>query len=75
MKQHLKKTLKHHFYLTVIIYSFCYLFYSFVTWSIVNPFQWVLNIPILEDSDRIGIIILFLTYNGIGIFMRYDITK
>jgi hypothetical protein len=75
MKEHIKRTLRNHYYQTVIIYSFIYLFYSFVTWSLINPFQWVLDIPTMDISGRMFIILSFLCYNGVGIFMRYDITK
>lgn len=73
--KNLKKTLKSHFIQTIIIYLFVYLSYTFINWELVNPFQWILNIPLNEDSDRIMILMTFLTYNGVGVFMRYNVTK
>lgn len=75
MRKYLKKTLKNHFYQTVIIYLCCYLFYTFITWSLTNPFQWILDIPMKTINERVFILLFFLAYNGLGVFIRYDIAK
>lgn len=38
--------------LTICIYVFTYLFYSFVTFEFCNPFKWIINIPTYEKKTR-----------------------
>lgn len=46
-----------------VTYFVIYLGFSFVNWSLENPFQWVLDIPVLTPGGRLGLlgtIFLFL---------------
>jgi len=62
----------------LIIYSIAYLVYSFVTWTFLFPFKWVLQISTYSSMDRffilIGVIsieiILFQIYTDVQSYKK-----
>jgi len=51
--------LKQKIFFSTFISSCCYvviyLIYSFTTWTIRNPLQWIIDIPTYENHERFGI--------------------
>ena len=64
--------LKKHSILTIIIYVIIYASYCFITWSIVNPFQWIINISTYSDSRRFEILFGILYYHCISILLLHE---
>jgi len=63
----MKKVLTYHMATTSIVYIICYLIYSFITWEVVNPFQWVLDLPNEAMSHRAAVLMTFILWHMIGI--------
>lgn len=61
------KRLKLHFIVVLCTYSVIYAAYTFITWSLVNPVQWIIDLPKQTDTVRGSILAVVLTFN----FMIY----
>lgn len=61
------KRLKLHFIVVLCAYSVVYAAYTFITWSLVNPVQWIIDLPKQTETVRGSILAVVLTFN----FMIY----
>lgn len=53
MKQLHRMKMQHLFFIVHwTIYFVCYWFVCFVRWKVYNPFQWVYDIPTMDNTER-----------------------
>ena len=67
----IKNLLIAHTIQTVFIYVSIYLIYSFTVFDLVNPFQWIIDIPLMTNDERLGIIVVWIGYNLVSIINHY----
>lgn len=48
-----KKVLKIMSLNTLVLYVLCYLIKTFVIWELTNPFQWILDLPVRDETYRV----------------------
>jgi hypothetical protein len=48
--------------ITLCLYTIFYLFVSFIIFEFKNPFQWIVNIPIYNETNRFHILFSILFY-------------
>jgi hypothetical protein len=52
-----------HIGISVIVYIIIYLVRAFVIWDLINPFQWIIDIPIYSEDTRLSILGALIIYN------------
>ena len=50
------KNLKKHTFVAILLYSGGYIIYSFVTWTLINPIQWIVKINQYSEITRVLIL-------------------
>jgi len=61
--------------ITFSIYTFSYLYRTFVIWKFTNPFQWIVDLPNSTTDCRIGILFGIIFWYCLITVMVYDFTK
>lgn len=67
----MRKVLLTHWLTNLIIYTFVYLFKTFVIWEFTNPFQWIIDIPKYSLEDRGLLLTGIIMWQSFQFFVIY----
>lgn len=56
--------LKMHIVITLFLYAFFYLCFCFADWSLRNPFEWIIDLPLYSNGHRFGLLLGWFSYHS-----------
>lgn len=59
----MKNYLIKHISVSAVLYTIAYLIYSFITWTAINPFKWLIYIDSYSEVIRILILFNIVIFN------------
>lgn len=66
------KIAKRQFLISFTIWFISWFFTCFTQWKLINPFQWIINLPQYHAMERFYIITMIGLYYFVSIGMLYD---
>lgn len=67
------KKLKQHVLTSLMLYGIFYFILCFVTYTLYNPFFWIVNLSTYTNDERGGILTLLCFYQMVVWFIRDEI--
>lgn len=59
IKKHIKKVV----FINGLVWAVVYLVYAFINWTLINPFQWIIDLPKYSTELRGSILFSYITYS------------
>jgi len=67
--------IRYHIVQTLLIWILWYSIWVFTIWELYNPFQWIIDLPTYEWTDRFMLLTFWLFYNVISLVLWRETIK